>query len=431
MSIGFIIRQERLKQNIKQANLCIGICSVSYLSKIERNATQPSEEVLTLLLNRLKLNPNEITFEEENAFIISLQELYKGALTKRDMVAINSFLVDASKNPISFSLPSNHTLYTLLIFRLYLIQNDDMNKIRHLAKILESLDKKLSDREQFLLLYNLGLFHYEDREYSTSLSYMKRALEFCGSPVLEDWEIADFYNALSLTYYRNNELAKASYYASLSLPIFKELLLFSRLVDNHIILGNISKGLKDYEKAEKNLIAAQRLAVELGLENKEAMILHNIGSLKAILGDTENAIHYFSMSLSKREIGSESYFLTVLNIVKEYSKEKNRIQVIRWCDEALSLLGNTLQKNKRFKPYYVHFVLYKAFHSFDDKLESTLKKTIKFFEKEKDYRHVQKYSYLLADYYSKRNKYKAAVIYYEKIKVVSYGEKMIKHWEDL
>lgn len=53
MAIGHIIRKERLNQNMKQSYLAKDICSPSYLSKIENNSTQPSEEVLELLLDKL------------------------------------------------------------------------------------------------------------------------------------------------------------------------------------------------------------------------------------------------------------------------------------------------------------------------------------------------------------------------------------------
>ena len=37
--IGFMIRRERLNRNYSQESLCKGICAVSYLSKIEQEAT--------------------------------------------------------------------------------------------------------------------------------------------------------------------------------------------------------------------------------------------------------------------------------------------------------------------------------------------------------------------------------------------------------
>lgn len=58
-SIGHIIKQERLNQNMKQISLARGICSTSYLSKIENNSTFPSVDITSLLLKRLNLEIEE------------------------------------------------------------------------------------------------------------------------------------------------------------------------------------------------------------------------------------------------------------------------------------------------------------------------------------------------------------------------------------
>ncbi len=50
---GLLIRRARLARDWSQRGLCQGICTVSYLSKIEQGKAEPSEEVLSLLLDRL------------------------------------------------------------------------------------------------------------------------------------------------------------------------------------------------------------------------------------------------------------------------------------------------------------------------------------------------------------------------------------------
>ena len=55
---GLLIRQARLGRDWSQAGLCKGICTVSYLSKIESGRAEPSEEILRLLLARLNLETN-------------------------------------------------------------------------------------------------------------------------------------------------------------------------------------------------------------------------------------------------------------------------------------------------------------------------------------------------------------------------------------
>lgn len=53
---GSIICRERLRRNWSQEGLCRGICTVSYLSKIESGKAEPSEEILSMLFCRLGID---------------------------------------------------------------------------------------------------------------------------------------------------------------------------------------------------------------------------------------------------------------------------------------------------------------------------------------------------------------------------------------
>ena len=64
---GLLIRQARLGRDWSQAGLCKGICTVSYLSKIETGKAEPSEEILRLLLERLGLKSDAETEKEAAA----------------------------------------------------------------------------------------------------------------------------------------------------------------------------------------------------------------------------------------------------------------------------------------------------------------------------------------------------------------------------
>ena len=62
---GVLLRRERLRRNWSQEGLCQGICSVSYLSKIERGKTEAAPEVLRLLFARLELPWYDSTEEKK------------------------------------------------------------------------------------------------------------------------------------------------------------------------------------------------------------------------------------------------------------------------------------------------------------------------------------------------------------------------------
>ncbi len=55
----FLIRQKRLAMNWSQEGLCKGICTASYLSKIEQGKAEPSEEVTRLLFCRMGIQWND------------------------------------------------------------------------------------------------------------------------------------------------------------------------------------------------------------------------------------------------------------------------------------------------------------------------------------------------------------------------------------
>lgn len=55
---GLLIKSNREKLGLKQEYLCKGICSISYLSKIEKGNITPSEEIVNLLFNRLGIEFN-------------------------------------------------------------------------------------------------------------------------------------------------------------------------------------------------------------------------------------------------------------------------------------------------------------------------------------------------------------------------------------
>ena len=50
---GLLIRRLRIERKLSQRALCEGICAVSYLSKIEKGAANPGEEIVRLLFARL------------------------------------------------------------------------------------------------------------------------------------------------------------------------------------------------------------------------------------------------------------------------------------------------------------------------------------------------------------------------------------------
>ena len=87
MKIGHLIRAERVRQDMKQVVLAKGICTPSYLSKIERNQIEPSEDITELLMERLGMDPGKLQENDEQTeleFEKMLMETYREVITARD-----------------------------------------------------------------------------------------------------------------------------------------------------------------------------------------------------------------------------------------------------------------------------------------------------------------------------------------------------------
>ncbi|HEX5519067.1 MAG TPA: helix-turn-helix transcriptional regulator, partial [Candidatus Nitrosocosmicus sp.] len=87
MKVGHLIRTERVRQQMKQVVLAKGICTPSYLSKIERNLIEPSEDVMELLFNKLGIDVElllENNQKKEGSFKKLIFDVYKEVITTRD-----------------------------------------------------------------------------------------------------------------------------------------------------------------------------------------------------------------------------------------------------------------------------------------------------------------------------------------------------------
>lgn len=432
-SIGHIIKSERINQSMKQTTLAKGICSTSYLSKIENNLTVPSEEVITFLLKKLNIEINQVSTEKENKVIFSLYELYKIGILKRDKEFIRESLHKFTNQKLYFLQLNNYYSYHIYMFRLLLILDEDEDALQSSFNVIMKIKDDMDVKQKFIINLNLGLYSYLDGSFQEALSRLKMPLKLINNGINEEWEIADFYNVLSLTYLKCNEFFNAIYYASKSLLYYKDNLLFERAIDNYIVIGIAHKEMRKFQEAEKNYNLARKLAIDYKLINYEEVIYQNLGSLHAIQGNHENAIEFYKQSLKIKEedCNAKGYLLTTLSIIKQYSKQSDHQQVLKWCQKGLDKIVEGKNSTKEYISYYYHLEIYINYHNLKDELEMVLREAISYFEYEQDERHVQKYSILLADYLFKHHKFKAASLYYQKANQIFFKQKFINKWEDL
>lgn len=425
-NIGLIIKQSRLEMNIKQVNLAKGICSVSYLSKVENNKLFPSDNILFELLKKLKLTLNNVNAEAEKEISEDFKTKYKNAIIYRnkDLIRYEITSYNAKKIYLLNDEYSNNIL--LMLIRMYIV-TEGFKEVEILIEHVKLNQDELTSYQKCILNIDLALLSYYKDDYKNAVKYIEKAIYYEQFIVLEKWELADLYNITSICYLITNNNHSSIEFSVKSLNLYRDLLFFNRSIDGYITAGIAYKRNKKYKDAEEYFKSAHLLIEDRGLEEFEGIIFQNLGALYAIQNDSKRSIDYYIKSLKSNK-NNEGYLTTIFSIVKEYSKLKSKDDVLKWCKIGSELQAKEKEKHKSF---FYHFKIFEEMHNKSSNLSTLLINALCFFENINDYRHVNKYSILLADYYFEMKQMKNAGLYYKKANEIRLVIKSITFWEDL
>lgn len=426
-NIGLLVKQARLQKQMKQLSLAKGICSVSYLSKLENSQITPSEEILSSLLQRLDLSISEVNFEEELYFLHMVKAVYKNSILERNKEIVSTDINELESKNIIFKNQIYSFDFLLMLMRLHLITERDLSRVESLMEYIEINKMKLTQHQKYVFHINKALLSFSKEEYTYAVEFIEQALKFHQTIALEKWELADLYNVAAICYLTMNYNYSAIEFAQKSLSIYRDLLIYKRTIDCHITIGISYKRNYKYPESEEHFKAAQMLIADRGLHKFEGIISQNLGTLYSVQQDSEKAISYFLQSLETQKT-NEGYILTILSIVQEYSKMNDSEKVVTWSEKGIELQANDRKNNET---YAFHFKIFKAKYENDEQFSVLLTKAIKFFESKRDYRHVNKYSQLLGEFYYDNKKLKKASLYYRKANNAQLLSRKLNDWEDL
>ncbi|WGG45356.1 helix-turn-helix domain-containing protein [Rossellomorea sp. DA94] len=426
---GKLLKLERIKKGMKQVSLARGICSTSYLSKIENGHTYPSGEVINLLYERLGLDlSNYKTQNDEESYILHLDSFLKEMTLQKDPHAIKHKLEAVERDSYLFESENLYYDYILTVLRFYLA-NSDLQYAQYYLIYLDEEKDSLNDRQQYYLYKNNGVYHYLKKDYKSSFQYLMNALKKTEETVIADWEIADLYYMLGVASVADSQIPNAIEYSSLALTYFRDHFHFNRAIDCYITLGIAYKRGLNVVKALEMFEYAETISEKFNLVEYKGVIYQNVGSLYSSMGHFEQAIENYVYSLKSKQ-NEEKQLISILSIVKEYSKQNNREKVIHWINKGFTLLENH-QKHQSYKAYYYHFTLYKQLYQNQYIQEKFAKEAIDYFESINDYRHCYKYSIKMASTLLETRKYKLSAQYYQKSLEYIKRKFEIHYWEDL
>lgn len=431
MKVGHLIRVERIKQDMKQLVLAKGICTPSYLSKIERNLIFPSEEIVKLLFNRLGIDSSKLETHDrktEIEFEKMLEASYKEVITNRDENVTKQKLEYLEQHSPLFENQSLYYTYLLVLLRFRLILGLDLTKRKKEIEDLEGLSNDFTPRQLYLHKINRAIYYYSTENRNKSIEYFEDVLLLVDDIVLEAWEEAELNYMIGVVYTADSRIFVSIEYTRRALDYFKENFLMNRVLECYILIGITQKKSELFQNAYDSYLKAMQICDEFNLHQEKGLVYHNLGTLSGIMGNNEDAISYYKQSLDYKNYDGDP-IISVLCLVIEYSKMNNKELVRKWCDEGISLFSRL--KDKNFTSYYHHFRIFKSLHSEQGLSEKITEEAIKYFIDIQNYRYVHKYFLVLAEWYYSNRKYKLSSICYQEANKYESIYRKIKKWEDL
>lgn len=166
---SYFLKRKRIEKGMKLEDVSSGICSISYLSRIENNQSKPDEDSLKLLFERLDLNYEEIKEKREHNVFEGLvkkelthgkndvtQEInniiYSNAYTsiELDLLVSYSSLLDRnfdetrfilSKQEVNMELFNNYEMiFYIYLFCRYLHETNQNLRAYSQVKVLNSIN---------------------------------------------------------------------------------------------------------------------------------------------------------------------------------------------------------------------------------------------------------------------------------------------------
>ncbi|PEL08238.1 hypothetical protein CN601_18315 [Bacillus sp. AFS017336] len=393
---GEIIKFYRQKAGLTQEQLGKGICTLSYVSKIERGQTACSFEIIELLSKRLHIDIKEEIGSLEN-MENQLHRWHKAIIMRR-LNEVEETYIELEKIPtIVFSQYS--VLYQLLQARYYLLKQD-FEKTNVILQHIQKVHQNLPPYEKNLLLHVCGIYYICNCITSKNENHHK-AIKILRKINKDEYGNLEYNYDLALAYYCIDSKVMAYAYAEKALRYFRETnnSLMAVTTESLLLLqiGNdMHLDLEELTESYQNLIYHSEL---IHAPEKKGMLLNNLGFEYFKRKDYANAHKYYKEALRISEKSSLTYLNRLHNCLE--SSYEGKLQpksvMLKKAQE-----GNLLAKQLKNRFYQLVFklLIFRIENKRDQYFDYIEKVALPYFQLNEHTRFINKFAKELYDYYA-------------------------------
>ncbi|MEK4628427.1 helix-turn-helix domain-containing protein [Solibacillus sp. FSL R7-0682] len=204
-SWGKLIKLHRQKQQLKQDDVAFGICTPSYLSRIENGMVIAEQAIYEQLLARLGINLMDQQFKQQEQ-ISFLEELYEKLLSNE---SLHQKAIEKLMQMQSFGVQLEEDLFAKLVYSRYLLSIKEDDQARNLLLEIEPFIHWKHDRLTQLYVAITGFAYLSFLEFAEFVEREERLPCAHYLQTATSFEQANYYYHLAFAYHRNYNFQKA------------------------------------------------------------------------------------------------------------------------------------------------------------------------------------------------------------------------------
>ncbi|CAM3833273.1 helix-turn-helix transcriptional regulator [Alkalicoccus chagannorensis] len=386
--VGKLLKYNRLRQQKKQEEVCSGICSVSYYSKIENNKIEPTDEVFDQLLARLNMTRAELHQVDRRDMKKRLLEWHH-AMTAEEWKRAEQLEARIEERLEFFDDERIHLLYRLFLLRKAAAYWNRQNVLEMIAE-LELFPLQNIPEDIYFYFHKVNAAAYAFLEhYEQSKASIRKAASAAEDLILPEAEVLDFYVMVGRVSIQTGEFTTALHYTKKALRVFDrhyDLLQSGRA---RVMAAQSYRGMEWMDSAEKEIEQASKISMQLREQHLESLVLQEKGELMAVRGRSMDAVQMFQQSYSRRAGGAR--LVTIKAILREFESMEQHQDILSWVAhgfETLTAVKKTRELTPEEERYEITFIYY--LHKYEKhrsyRFEEILhEKVIPFFRDRKDW----------------------------------------------
>ncbi|PGX50869.1 transcriptional regulator [Bacillus anthracis] len=404
--IGKQVFYKRLQQKMTQEELCQGICSVSYLSKIENGKIEASEEILQLLCTRLEIAVTDLRDVEED--VKGKLDEWLNALVHLDKPQVERIyeeLQGEMKHVLDFEIIN----YYKLLYTRYLMMKRDLPAVEEELDKLKKVYKKYSPFQKMLYTYNKALLYSVQYKYTQALEYLLKTEAMAKE--LGYYETGIYYN-LALTYSQMEIDHMTLYFANVALEGFKSEYKFRNIINCKFLIAFSYTRKKQYNEAMEIYNHIIREATSFAdKDNILSIALNNIGYLYYRQKNYTKAKEYYIECLKYKKEEDMNYIDAMYELSLQCIQLGEIEEAAKWIEKGII----AARKDDRYKGmlYLLLSLRYKHFEERDVYKKFLEIEVVPFFKAEENIKDLKKIYLELAEYLEECSDFKESNRYYK------------------